>query len=75
MKIKLFGMLADKAQANEIEVSDVSTKEQLIQKVNNNHPSFNGLEYKVCVNQAISQGDQHISPDDEIALLPPYAGG
>ena len=75
MKVKLFGMLAEKAQADEIEISDVSTKEQLFQKVNKKYPSFEGLNFKISINKTISPGNKNISPDDEIALLPPYAGG
>jgi len=75
IKATLFGVLADNAQAHEIEISDVSTTEELSQKVNSKYPSFKGVNYKISVNQAIVSGDQKISPDDEIALLPPFSGG
>ncbi|MDZ7659375.1 MoaD/ThiS family protein [Fodinibius sp.] len=75
IKVKLFGILADNAQANKIEISDVSTTEELLQKVNRKYPSFESVNYKISVNQDIISNDQKISTDDEIALLPPFSGG
>ncbi|MDZ7692314.1 MAG: MoaD/ThiS family protein [Balneolaceae bacterium] len=75
IKAKLFGVLVDYAQANEIEFSDVTTTKELIFKVNRKFTSFENANYIISVNHVIVRGDQKISPDDEIALLPPFAGG
>lgn len=75
IKATLFGVLVDYAQANEIEISDVSTTKELILKVNRRFTSFENANYIISVNQTIVREDQKISPEDEIALLPPFSGG
>ena len=75
IKATLFGVLADYAQSSEIEISDVSTTKELLQKVNNKYPSFKRVNYKISVNHSLVSGDLKISPGDDIALLPPFSGG
>ena len=77
MEIKYFGMIAeatgsDHERLDEREISLKSLKGKLEGK----YPRLQELNYKFAVNQAIvSDEETLVSADDEIALLPPFAGG
>ncbi len=78
IKIKYFGMLAeavgcqeDEVQISTSQVSVVELTEAIIQK----HPKLNTMSFKVAVNQSVVDTNLIITENDEIALLPPFAGG
>jgi molybdopterin synthase sulfur carrier subunit len=49
----------------------VELTEQVVQK----HPKLNTMSFKVAVNQSVVEFNLIITETDEIALLPPFAGG
>jgi molybdopterin converting factor small subunit len=38
-------------------------------------PGLSGLNYRFSVNRQLITGDKELADGDEIALLPPFAGG
>ena len=48
-----------------------SLKEYLFLK----YPGLKAYNFRISVNGEIHDGNTSIKPDDEIALLPPFAGG
>ncbi len=77
MKIKLFGILADKAGSSEIEfeIGNIADAESLLEKINKEFPEFKNTNYVIAVNKKIVSANLHLKENDEIALLPPFAGG
>lgn len=77
--ILLFAMLREKA-GNSIEV-ELSTNEitaqDLISACAQQYPMLAPWmpHVKLAVNQSYATADQRIQPSDEIALIPPVAGG
>ena len=80
--IKLFGMtksLAGNQSSLSVELVNGRRVKDLIEVVNERYPMIGELLYKkkvlVSVNQDIAHQDTEINDGDEIALLPPFAGG
>jgi molybdopterin synthase sulfur carrier subunit len=74
MKILLFGVLADVAGKSKIDIdgTDVdSLKENLFARF----PELKKYTFQFAVNQELIHNNVLLNATDEIALLPPYAGG
>lgn len=76
--IKYFGLIADITQRKEeilffegTEKSIKSIQSQLEEK----YPEIKNTSYSFAVNQTLVKEDFVLSDNDEMALLPPFAGG
>ena len=74
-KVLLFGVLADVVKKNQIEISDVKPTEELMIKYKSHYPEIGKYTFRVFVNKDPVSGKKTIKEGDEIALLPPFAGG
>ena len=79
MKLKLlfFGALTD-VVSNQQYVTDVvdgTSVSTLDTSLKLKYPSLAGYKYKVAVNQKIVEGEHPLADGDEVAFLPPFAGG
>src|SRR6188768_2671397 len=73
MKVLLFGMIAEKAGATEVEMAAASThdlKRALEQRI----PGLGRMSYALAVDRRIVKEDASLTGKEEIALLPPFAG-
>lgn len=77
LKIKLFGILADKAGKSEIQIDTDNEidKDTLLKIVNKKYPEFVNTNYAIAVNKKVVSENKPVKENDEIALLPPFAGG
>lgn len=82
VQVKLFGMLkslADNRAAVDVTLSEGRQVEDLVDEFQAAYPQIGTLliqkKVLVSVNHEIAQPDTPLSPTDEIALLPPFAGG
>ncbi len=77
MKITLlfFGSLSDILENQDFELEENSTLATLIDKLSINQPLLNGYKYKVAINQKMIEDEVELREGDEIAFLPPFAGG
>lgn len=77
--ILLFAGLAERANVREIELTlpEQATVRDLLQAVGEQYPALAPLlgSCFVSMNHEYAAFDRVISPDDEIALLPPVSGG
>lgn len=75
--IKCFGMIAEWAGGGALQLPlDVSaTVRTLRDAAEQRWPRLKGISYRVAVNQQLSDDSDTVSEKDEIALLPPFAGG
>ncbi len=71
MLAEAVGCQEDEVQISTSQVSVVELTEAIIQK----HPKLNTMSFKVAVNQSVVDTNLIITENDEIALLPPFAGG
>lgn len=77
IKIKCFGLLAEAMKKEEtmITLKENATVLELKVALLSTFPSLEGKEFKVAVNKNIVTEERTILPSDELALLPPFAGG
>ena len=76
LKLKYFGMIAE-AIGKEEESVDFSNKTVADLEVNlkSKYSKLNELNYNFAVNQTMVDRSEGLNDNDEIALLPPFAGG
>lgn len=77
IKIKYFGLLAEAMNKEEtiITLKENCTVQELKSTLWSIYPALKGKEFKVAVNKNIVTEKAVILPTDELALLPPFAGG
>lgn len=77
MKIKVyfFGILTDVTGTNEQEIKDIENLSALKSWLWRTYPKSKELDFQVAVNRKLTEGKIDFKNGDEIALLPPFAGG
>ena len=80
--VKLFGMtkaLAENQSSLTLALGKNQSVKNVVELVNKRYPKIGELIYKkkilVSVNQEIAHEDTKVQEGDEVALLPPFAGG
>lgn len=74
MKVLLFGMIAEKAGTAALDLSAKSTlalKRELIGRIE----GLDRMSFALAVDRVIVHDDVALTGTEEIALLPPFAGG
>jgi len=75
VKVLLFGVLMSESGKQIIEIEGVKTIPDLKEKLVNKFPGFSGYQYQIFVNHEQAEEGKVLKPNDEIALIPPFAGG
>jgi sulfur-carrier protein len=74
MNVLLFGILAEKAGSDRLEL-DAPTTHGLRQRFLEKVEGVEGMNFAVAVDRTIVHEDMPLNGDEEIAMLPPFAGG
>jgi sulfur-carrier protein len=74
MDVLLFGLIAEKAGATRIAVEAANVVE-LRAKLGERIEGFEQMSYAIAVDRRLVQGDMSFTGAEEIAVLPPFAGG
>ncbi|PJB13929.1 MAG: MoaD/ThiS family protein [Flavobacteriales bacterium CG_4_9_14_3_um_filter_32_8] len=76
LAVKYFGMIAEAIgkQEEQLEITGNSVLEVDV-FLKNKYAKLEFLNYKFAVNQVLVDGIKRLKENDEIALLPPFAGG
>ncbi|MFK6999927.1 MoaD/ThiS family protein [Flavobacterium oreochromis] len=78
IKIKYFGQLTDITHKEEEIIFIDKDKITCIELIDNLLLKYKGLEeilFKIAINKKLQNKNYIINQEDEIALLPPFAGG
>jgi molybdopterin converting factor subunit 1 len=78
IQLKYFGLVADITKKNEEQFhieSEVNSLHLVQSKIEEHYPEIRNTTYSFAVNQSLTKEDIVINEGDEIALLPPFAGG
>ena len=77
INIKYFGMLEEavKKDSEVITVSDSVTVDELKSVIIRKHPKLKKMDFRIARNLSIAAGDETLENNDDLALLPPFAGG
>ncbi|MCO6482283.1 MAG: MoaD/ThiS family protein [Flavobacteriales bacterium] len=74
MDVKLFGMIAERAGTDLIRV-EAGSAQALKRALEQRIEGLSGLSYALAVDRRIVNGDIDLKGTEEVALLPPFAGG
>lgn len=74
MEVLLFGMIAERAGTDRIEL-EVASLGELRQRLADRIPGLSGISHAIAVDRTIVHGDRELEGCEEIAVLPPFAGG
>ena len=75
VKVIFFGVLAEVAAINVKFYSDVKSLGHLKMLIKDDFPEFVHYNFRISVNSIIVNNDPDLKDGDEIALMPPFAGG
>jgi molybdopterin converting factor small subunit len=75
VKVLFFGVLSEITGAGIKFYNDVKSIEHLRQRVSDDFPETIHYRFKVSLNNEFINGDSELKDGDEVAFLPPFAGG
>jgi molybdopterin converting factor small subunit len=75
VKVLFFGVLAEVAGTAFKHYSNVKSTKDLIMRIEDDFPEIVHYTYRLAVNSGITDRDQTLKTGDEVALMPPFAGG
>jgi len=75
IKVLLFGVLSEISNSNTFTIENIVDSQSLVLFLEKNYPKIIGKKYKISVNKNIIQENYCFNDNDEVALLPPFAGG
>ena len=75
IEVLLFGVLAEKAGESKITIEKMKDIESLKEYMFTKFPDFKNLTFQISVNQSLIHENMPLKDGDEVAFLPPFAGG
>jgi molybdopterin synthase sulfur carrier subunit len=75
IRVLFFGRLKDIVGTNEIVASDIKDIEDLKRYLFEKFPKLKGEIFSVALNYEIIHTNENLKDNDEVALIPPVAGG
>jgi molybdopterin synthase sulfur carrier subunit len=75
VKVLFFGVLSEVTGTSIKVYMDVKSIEHLNQFVTDDFPEIIHYKFKISLNNEIINGDAELKNGDEVAFLPPFAGG
>ena len=75
INVLLFGILADAVKQSVIEMENIHDTDSLRENIKEMNATFRDVKFVIAVNKKIVAGNQPVNENDEVALLPPFAGG
>ncbi|MCA1757362.1 MAG: MoaD/ThiS family protein [Bacteroidales bacterium] len=76
IKVLFFGVLADETGNDTIEIKYEGSLEGFRRTMEERFPSISRYSYRLSVNRVLEPGNTVLLKDgDEVAFMPPFAGG
>ena len=75
IKVLFFGVLAEVAQTRFRHYRDIISFSDLVHRITDEYPEINHYNYRIAVNGEIVNEDPALVNMDEVAFMPPFAGG
>jgi len=75
VKVLFFGVLAEVSGTSIKHYNDVKTINDLKLKIQDDFPEIVHYNFRISVNSVITDNDLILNNADEVALMPPFAGG
>lgn len=74
VKVMFFGELRDKVGATTLE-REIGNTDALHAELSRDFPELSGMTLLTAVNQEIVRNNTELKDGDEVAIMPPFAGG
>lgn len=74
-EILFFGILAEVAGTDSVSMEDQPDLDHLKKAVLQKFPNIDSYRYRISVNKVLTDENCTLNDGDEIAFLPPFAGG
>jgi sulfur-carrier protein len=75
VKVLFFGVLSEVAGTDSRHYLDVRSSDDLRHRILDDYPELEHYNYRISLNNEIIDSERPLSDRDEVALLPPFAGG
>jgi molybdopterin synthase sulfur carrier subunit len=75
VKVLFFGVLSEVAGTDCRHYIDVKSVNDLRLRILDDFPEIEHYNYRISLNNEIINSDRLLSDTDELALMPPFAGG
>lgn len=75
INVLFFGILSEVSGKNNIQFNDIENLRALKSHLWKSFPEMKKMDFRVAVNKEIIDDRKEFKDGDEIALLPPFAGG
>ena len=75
MKILVFGMLVEDIGNEELQIELLPDLEALRKELIEKYPGLKLRQFMIAVNKQKIDGNVILKANDEVALIPPFAGG
>lgn len=75
IQIKIFGQLAELIGSDKLLLQDVKDTDLLRKRLISDFPKLADYPFVVAVDKKVINENRTLKEDDEVALLPPFAGG
>jgi len=75
IKVLYFGVTADITGKDSESVPDIPDTKSLDEKLTGLYPGLKNINYRISVNLEMIFENSVLKDGDEVALLPPFAGG
>jgi molybdopterin converting factor small subunit len=75
IEVLLFGQLAEIVGKSKLIVNDCKDTQSLKEKLVNDYPRLKECVFLISVNKLVVKKNHMIEIGNEVALLPPFAGG
>jgi sulfur-carrier protein len=73
--VLFFGVLTEVTGSSLKIYEEVKTLEHLKMRIADDHPETVHYSYRIAVNNELADADMPLKDGDEVAFLPPFAGG
>ena len=75
IKVLVFGQIADSVGKRELDLSDIKSTDDLMEKLEEKIPGINKLKYAIAVNKKLINENVTLNGNEIIAILPAFSGG
>ena len=75
VKVLFFGVLAEVTGCAFKHYTDVGLVSDLNHRISDDFPEIVHYNFRIALNNKITEGEEKLKGGDEVAYLPPFAGG
>jgi molybdopterin converting factor small subunit len=75
VRVLFFGPLSEICGCNSMQLNAEGSVQLLLAELELRFPALKDVPFKISINRKIRSGGNKLNQGDEVALLPPFAGG